>query len=46
MTFKKGNQLATTYKKEIVLELIESMPKASTMSLARLLLKNWFCSTS
>jgi len=40
MRFKKGNQYATTYKKEIVLDLIESMPKASTMALARLLLKN------
>jgi len=40
MTFKKGNQLATTYKKEIVLALIQEMPKASTMALARLLLKN------
>jgi len=40
MTFKKGNQLATTYKREIVLALIQEMPKASTMSLARLLLKN------
>ena len=39
MTFKKGNQLASTYKRDIVLELIQEMPKASTMALARLLLQ-------
>lgn len=39
MTFKKGNQLASTYKRDIVLALIQEMPKASTMALARLLLQ-------
>jgi predicted phosphodiesterase len=34
---KKGNQNAVTYKREIVVEFIKTMPKASTMALSRLI---------
>ena len=36
---KKGNQYGATYKKELALELLKRMPKASTMALARILYK-------
>jgi len=38
---KKGNQYATTYKKEIAINLIKSFPKATTMALSRMLFENY-----
>jgi predicted phosphodiesterase len=37
MKFQKGNQARSTYKREIALQLIQSMPNASTMALSRIL---------
>ena len=34
---KLGNQNSTTYKKDLVVSLIQKMPNASTMALARIL---------
>ena len=39
MPAPKGNQNGTTYKRQIALDLITKLPNASTMSLARILLK-------
>jgi hypothetical protein len=41
MAFEKGNQTGATYKRDIVLNIIQEMPKASTMALARILLKDY-----
>jgi predicted phosphodiesterase len=37
----KGNQNATTYKKDIVVSYIEKFPKSSTMAISRLLKKDY-----
>jgi predicted phosphodiesterase len=41
MSNKKGNQYASTYKKDIVLNIIQEMPKASTMALSRIIFNKY-----